>query len=515
MPKNPKAKAKVKAKLPGVSSPSELSVQSSGMSATDFPFAGGQVMGRNQGEGGAGVSRQVRPLEHGWQYVSPPFNFRELRGLYDQNVWNKAAVDAIVDSVIGYEVGVKLAQHLEEAEDADGQDGDEAQKELAVSFVRTCGERFPIEDVLKSVQQDYENTGNGFIEVAREEGVPKYIYYIPSDTMRIHFDRSKYEQIRGGKRAFFFPFSPDNKDFSLNEIIHIHRPNPVSYYYGIPDHLAAIGSILADLRARDYNLDMFESNMIAKWAILFGGQVSAPTKRRIEEFFEQKLRKGDWHKPLIIGMDGSNLKVDEAIRFEKMSEDVKDMSFKLYKNMNRDEILACRRVPPSRVASLDTSKFQTSPEQAEQFRDEVVLPRQRRVEHPMNMLLQCLGVTDYEFELPVMDLTEETANATIATEMAQTQCFKRNEIRKVMRLDPLPSEEGGDEIIKPAAGAGKPGETNAPNAPVPGAGLSNTMQSLRPPGATPRPTAVMKSADEETNRVAAALERMERRIAKM
>ena len=491
-------------KTPQVGSPSELVVQSNTMSVKDFPMAGGSVMGMNQ-EGGAARSRAVRPIERGWQYVAPPYNFTELSAFYAQNSWNNACVNAIVETTIGYEIKVKLARALKEKSDADDKQGDEAQKEVAVAFTQTAGDKYPLEDVLKSVQQDYENTGNAFIEVARENGVPKFVYYIPADTMRIHFDRTKFEQIRGGKRAFFFPFSKDNQDFSLNEIIHIAKPNPVSYYYGIPEHLAALGAFLGDLKARDFNLDKFESNMIASWALIFGGQVSAKTRREVEDFFQQKLKKGDWHKPLIFGMDGSNLEVDKAIKFQRLSDELKDMSFTLFRKMNRDEILAVRRVPPSRIAAFDNPRYQTSPEQAEQFRDEVVTPRQRRIEHAFNQLFQCLGVTDYELDLPVADLTEETTSSQIATSMAQTQSVKRNEIRKVLKLEPLNSEEGGDEIIKPSAGAGA--QQGTPGGPVQGPSLSQHMAGLKP---------VQKSREEVAeSAVAGALERLERRLAKI
>ena len=494
-------------KNPGVASASELTVQSSGMSATDFPFAGGSVMGANQGEGGAGRSRQVRPLEHGWQYVAPPYNFLELTEMGNQISWNKAAVDAIVDTTIGYEVKVTLAKHIEEAEDEENKEGDPAQKAVALAFNQNAGDKQCLEDVLKLAQQDYENTGNAFLEIARENGIPKYVYFIPAHTMRIHFDRTKYEQIRGGKRAFFFPFSPDNTDFSLNEIVHIAKsPNAFSFYYGVPEHLAALGAMLGELKSRDFNLDKFESNMIASWAMVFGGSVSTRTRQQVEEFFDQKLKKGDWHKPLIFGLDGSNLDVDKAFKFQKLSDDMKDMSFTLFRKLNRDEILAVRRVPPSRIAAFDNPRYQTSPEQSEQFRDEVVTPRQRRIEHAFNQIYKCLGVTDWEFDLPTMDLTEESTNADTGNKMAQTQSAKRNEIRKVMGLDPLSKEEGGDEIIKPQPAQGKPSEGGA-GGPVHGPSLSGQLAGMRP---------VQKSReDAQAEVVAGALERFENRLAKI
>lgn len=522
------ASSKKTPKNPGIASPSELRVMSNAVSTTDFPLIGA-VPGSSK-EGGSGTSRQVRPLEHGWQYVAPPYDFRELRRFYAENSWNKASVDAIVDCVVGYEVKLRVAKIVEEAAEEDERTGDPAQKELATHFFRTCGDRHPFENVLKEVQRDFENTGNGYLEVARENGVPKYLYYLPADTVRISFDRTKYEQIRGGKRAFFFPFSKENKDFGLNEVIHFYRPTAESYYYGVPEHLAALGAILGDMKARDYNLDKFESQMLASWALVFGGAVSAKTRAEVEDFFAAKLKKGDWQKPLIFGMDGTNLRVDEAIKFQRLSEDIKDMAFTMFRKMNRDEILAVRRVPPSRIAFFDNPRYQTSPEQSEQFRDEVVIPRQRLLEFQMNRVLQALGITDWEVDLPIMDLTEEAASAGVASAMVGSQSCKRNEIRKRFGLDPLTAEEGGEEIVKPQAqgqmpgapGGGPPEQGGPPGAG--GEGLSGLMQMLggapQPRKANPAPQTqpsavpVRKSIEdpEEPGRVAKALKRLEQRL---
>lgn len=512
----PKTQKKQKA-----GSPSELRVLSNSVSTTDFPLIG--AVPGNAKEGGSGASRQVRPLEHGWQYVAPPYDFKQLNRFYHENSFNKASVDAIVECVVGYEVKLRVAKVIEEsADEQEEKTGDPAQKEVATHFFRTCGDRHPFENVLKEVQRDFENTGNGYLEVARENGVPKYVYYLPADTVRIAFDRTKYEQIRGGKRAFFFPFSPENKDFSLNEVIHFYRPCSESYYYGAPDYLAALGAILGDMKARDYNLDKFESQMLASWAMVFGGAVSAKTRQEVEDFFAQKVKKGDWHKPLIFGMDGTNLKVDEAIKFQRLSEDIKDMAFTMFRKMNRDEVLAVRRVPPSRIAFFDNPRYQTSPEQSEQFRDEVVIPRQRLLEFHMNRVLQALGVTDWEMDLPIMDLTEEASSATVATAMVNSQSCTRNEIRKRFGLDPLSPEEGGEELVKPQAAGGQPGAEGAPQGGPGNEGVGGLMQMLaqKPrnanpaPGTKPSAVPVAKSQQDEEpdGAIAKALGRLEKRL---
>ena len=162
--------------------------------------------------------------------------FRSQR-LYDQNVWNKAAVDAIVDSVVGYKLELVTSDELQ----ANKQAGNPQQKATALHFLKVCGGKWPIEEVLKSCQRDFENTGNLYLELARDDaGRPAGLFYLPSNTVRRHKNYTVYRQMRGGNTAYFWEYGAPDKPANYGEVIHLYRPNYTSTYYGVPEHLAAL-----------------------------------------------------------------------------------------------------------------------------------------------------------------------------------------------------------------------------------------------------------------------------------
>ena len=100
----------------------------------------------------------------------------------------------------------------------------------------------------------------------------------------------------------------------------------------------------------------------------------------------------------------------------------------------------------------------TLPEQAETFREEVIYPRQRLLEHPLNLLFDELGITDWRCQMPTQDSTQQLANAKIAQAYVATQSVKRDELRALLELEPLGKDKGGEDVIAPQApGAGGAG----------------------------------------------------------
>lgn len=377
------------------------------------------------------------------EWVPQPFDFQTLSDLYLQSAWNKASVDAIVDSVVGYQLEI-------EAVEVGGQDN--AQRELVKRWLEELGGDHPIENLLKAAQTDYENTGNMYFELARDaDGKPARLFHVPSATVWVRRDRERYKQRVGTREAMFRRYRSPTND--LREIIHIWRPNPVSDYYGIPDHLAALGAIIMDMHARDYNLDQFETAFTSLWALVVAGELPEEERVRIENKFKTLGRtRKSWLEPLVIravGADNPNV-----VQFHRLSSEIKEASWRELRRLCRDEILAVRRVPPSKVAQFETSRFQTLPEQAEIFRDEVVVPRQRALEFMFDRLLRELGVTDWRVVLPYTDSTQQQQVVDTAVRMVSTQSATRNEIRSVMGLPPLPADKGGDDLVGVPQGAG-------------------------------------------------------------
>jgi len=417
-------------------------------------------------------------------WVNPPLDLTELQNCYKESTWHKACVDAKRDAVVGYEIGLKPSDRLPK----DAKPNDE-QREIARQFLTSASPDVPLEFVLKAAWIDYENLGFCTLEVGRNKlsDLPERLFYMPAATTRIHRDDPVTRQTIELKRRDFPLFNAPGRERGVNEVLRIMAPNFRSSYYGLPDHVAVIAAILGDIYARNFNLNRFKSRMLTNWAIAFNGTIGTETKARIKEYFQDAVESGDVPDPLLLETGATG--PDAGVKFQRLSDEIKDASFVIYRRCNREEISAVHRVPPNKITAFGDVKFQTSPEQAEQFRDEVVIPRQRLLEFHLNRVLETLGVTDWVVSLPVADLTEDAQEANRAVAVARTGVARVDEVRKILNLDPLGEENGGNEFVQVSGGAApgeNPNNTTDPNAQQPTAAFGAAPAVVRKsrPGAS-------------------------------
>lgn len=401
-------------------------------------------------------------------WVAPPLDLKELQSCYSESCWHKSCVDAKTDSTIGYEIGLKPSRLVQK--DAKP---NEDQRKIAEDFIGGASPDCPLEFVLKSMQRDYENLGFCTIEVGRNKlsGAPERLWYMPASTTRIHRVLQRVQQTISLDKREFPLYGAEDRKPGENEVLRIMVPNFRSAYYGLPDHLSVIGAIIGDIYARNFNLNRFKSRMLTNWAIAFNGTIGADTREKIKDYFQEALESGDVPDPLLLETGAAG--PDAGVKFQRLSDEIKDASFVVYRKCNREEISAVHRVPPNKITAFGDVKFQTSPEQAEQFRDEVVIPRQRLVEFHLNRLLADLGITDWAVSLPTADLTEDLQEAKRAQAMASTGVVRVDEVRAVLNLDPLGADNGGNEFVQAPAPtepvAGDPTNPDNQAAPTSGA----------------------------------------------
>lgn len=395
-------------------------------------------------------------------WVNPPLDLTELQNCYKESTWHKACVDAKRDAVVGYEIELRPSKHA-----ANGAKPDEKQRAIAQRFLDNASPDVPLEFVLKAAWIDYENLGFCTLEVGRNKlsDLPERLFYMPAATTRIHRDDPVTRQTIELKRRDFPLFNAPGRERGVNEVLRIMAPNFRSSYYGLPDHVAVIAAILGDIYARNFNLNRFKSRMLTNWAIAFNGTIGTETKARIKEYFQDAVESGDVPDPLLLETGATG--PDAGVKFQRLSDEIKDASFVIYRRCNREEISAVHRVPPNKITAFGDVKFQTSPEQAEQFRDEVVIPRQRLLEFHLNRVLETLGVTDWVVSLPVADLTEDAQEANRAVAVARTGVARVDEVRKILNLDPLGEENGGNEFVQVSGGAAAETDPADPDAAQP------------------------------------------------
>ena len=192
--------------------------------------------------------------------ITPPYNMYELANYYDTSFANHAAIDAKVENVVGlgyrFDITDRTLLSFEMADDAGKVERARSRIERAKIMLRDWLESLNDDDsfttTMEKVYTDLQATGNGFIEVGRTvSGEIGYIGHIPATTIRVRRLRDGFVQIIGQKLVYFRNFGAKNQnpvtdDPRPNEIIHLAQYSPLNTFYGVPDIISAMPSLIGD-----------------------------------------------------------------------------------------------------------------------------------------------------------------------------------------------------------------------------------------------------------------------------
>ena len=217
--------------------------------------------------------------------ITPPYNLYELANFYDTSFSNHAAINAKVENIVGlgyrFDVTDRTMLSIENNDNPD-----------AVAKARRRIERMKIElrdwleslndddsfsKTMEKVYTDVQATGNGYIEIGRTvQGQIGYVGHVPATTIRVRRLRDGFVQVIGDKVVYFRNFGATNpnpltNDNRPNEIIHIKEYSPLNTFYGVPDIIAALPSLLGDQLASQYNIDYFQNKAVPRYIITLKG----------------------------------------------------------------------------------------------------------------------------------------------------------------------------------------------------------------------------------------------------
>lgn len=387
--------------------------------------------------------------------VQPLYNPEALARVLEINTYHYRACKTKARDVAG--LGWVLKPMVEEP--------DEGQQEIVENFFNGLSQ--PLSVTLDRAMLDYEAVGYAALELVREDyqhdGPPINITHIPSHTMRIHRGGRKACQVRGLKRRWFkmagveadidYLTGDEHEPGALDEarraseVIWLVNYTPRSDYYGLPDHIPALGAIHGDLARRDYNITFFDNFGVPAYAVFVTGNFDpgevdengrSELENAIEEHF-QELSKNP-HSTLILtiptrhGENSNEVKVD----FKPLAIETKEASFRLYRKDNRDEVLAAHGVPPYRMGIAETGSLggDTADETTEIYKRSIIEPRQEVLESLFNQHIIGqdeeigLGVVDYYWELAEIDTTDEKHDMDMIESLFKMGAISPNQIAK-------------------------------------------------------------------------------------
>ena len=386
--------------------------------------------------------------------ITPPYNMYELANFYDTCFSNHAAIDAKVENIVGlgyrFDVTDRTALRLETSEDEGATTRARSRIERAKIELRDWLENLNDDDsftkIMEKVYTDVEATGNGFIEVGRTlKGDIGYIGHIPATTVRVRRLNDGYLQIIGQAVVYFRNFgatnpNPVTSDGRANEIIHIKSYSPLNTYYGIPDIVSAMPSLIGDQLASRYNIDYFENKAVPRYIItLKGAKLSGDAEDKMFRFLQTGL-KSQSHRTLYIPLPGDTDQNKVEFKMEPIENGIQDGSFKEYRKQNRDDILIAHQVPISKLGGSE-SGLAAALSQDRTFKEQVARPAQHHLEKVVNKIIK--EKTDVlELKFNELTLTDEIAQSQILERLVKTQIMMPNEARQALDL---PQRKDGDD----------------------------------------------------------------------
>jgi PBSX family phage portal protein len=405
-------------------------------------------------------SKQINPgtvYRNGYglfDVITPPYNMYELANFYDTNFANHAAIDAKVQNIVGlgyrFDITDRTLLNFEMAEDEGRVERARNRIERGKIAMRDWLESLNDDDsfvtTMTKVYTDVEATGNGFIEIGRTvAGEIGYIGHIPATTVRVRRLRDGFVQIIGQKIVYFKNFGAKNQnpvtdDQRPNEIIHIKSYSPLNTFYGIPDIISALPSLIGDQLASQYNIDYFQNKAVPRYVIVTkGAKLSGDAEDKMFRFLQTNLKSQN-HRTLYIPLPGDTDNNKVEFKMEPIENGIQEGSFKEYRKQNRDDILIAHQVPISKLGGSDSAAIAAALSQDRTFKEQVSRPAQRDLEKVVNKIIK--EKTDIlELRFNELTLTDEIAQSQIIERYVKTQVMTPNEARQ--KLD-LPQREDGD-----------------------------------------------------------------------
>ena len=405
-------------------------------------------------------SKQINPgsvYRNGYglfDVITPPYNMYELANYYDSSFANHAAIDAKVANIVGlgysFHVTDRTTLRLESREE-DSTAVEKARKRIErmkielADWLESLNDDDSFTTTMKKVLIDYESTGNGYLEIGRTAlGQIGYVGHVPATTLRVRRLRDGYLQIIGNKVVYFRNFGAKNEnpvtgDPRPNEIIHYKSYSPLNTFYGIPDILSAVSSLVGDSLAAQYNIDYFQNKAVPRYIItLKGAKLSADAEDKMFRFLQTGL-KSQSHRTLYIPLPGDSDGNKVEFNMEPIENGIQDGSFKEYRKQNRDDILIAHQVPISKLGGSGTG-IAAALSQDRTFKEQVARPAQEHLEKMVNKVIK--EKTDViELRFNELTLTDEIAQSQILERYVRNKIMVPNEARELLDL---PQRKDGD-----------------------------------------------------------------------
>lgn len=397
-----------------------------------FKAAGGNVNSSSQGTD-TGIK------EH-------PFDYDMVARFQTANPHHGRCIHTKVSATVGlgFETEADKARMRAKRQGLPEPDSSAEQEISKVDTVLDPLTRHSWQDLLNDVAEDYWQTGNGFIEVVRQELKDDSdvigLYHIPAREVKVnvedrrynyHFEVTSPDDV-GGSRLFarfgdlerfveahkegstrstpgqlgrlqITTGSDGQRGIITSEVIHIRRPTSLSRWYGFPDWLSAVPSIELAQMLIQHNYDFFLNRGVPEFMLLlFGQRLDKATRATLEKTLQPVTGLGNSHKSVIVSLPLNSKAQMEKLALEHSADG--QMFSAMSDNLGL-QILSAHGVPALLAGIQIPGKLGASNEMVQamiMFQILVISPAQRIFERT---LTKCLGDENTGLDLSAGDFT--------------------------------------------------------------------------------------------------------------
>jgi len=424
-------------------------------------------------------SKQLREGQNTYSLYNlqrPPYPPKMLTSLKEINTYHSSAVKTKGVDTGG--LGCKIVKV------GDNENPNLEDKKRLEQFLKNC---YPTpEDVFTRASQDEEEIGWLGLEIIRTAGLatgePQRLEHIPSHTFRIHKDGNRFMHTWDGITRRWYKLAGDyrsvadkqNKDIDItdgsehpfnslpseklaNELIYDINYSSGTTYYGTPDSIPAIRTMIGDQAAVNYNISFFKNFATPQYAVYITGSFQdkpilddegKPTgksvlQKAMEDRFREVQQNPHGNLVFMIPSRGGSEAHPVTITFEKLSVDIKDSSFRMYREANRDEVISAHRVDPYRAMVFQKGNLgggnTVSSITKENYKETTITPKQRRLEALVNINViwseNGFNIKDWGLELTPLNTEDKSRDVEIDTKKFLRGELSPNELRAKSGLE--------------------------------------------------------------------------------
>lgn len=283
-------------------------------------------------------------------------------------------------------------------------DIDEKEKTFLINAFKSFD---TLEEVFFNIVQDFENTGNCYINVVKAGTQIKELYIVEPETMFAVKGHKEFVQLVDDTVYFQAYQAGANEQQS---IYHIRQINPLSKYYGYPTWINALEALRLDKSVKIFFASFFENGAIPDLIIaLEGADFTPEVKNAIKLALQQTKGVVNSHKTLVLGLPFDNARLN----VQTVTSPIAAMDFSKIGDPSRDEIIAAHGVPPRLLNIIPAGQLGGEGDgdsQLEMFYRITVDPEQKFLEEKINKLLRDVGFAGtLKFLNPYRDVPIEPA----------------------------------------------------------------------------------------------------------